>query len=345
MCGEPTAPVEISQVRELINNETPIDPGAAFQPKPMRVIVAAGGKGTRFLGTEAKVVASGQHEVPLIIRVLCAVLAIDPCPVVVTRSSTRAAIERAVDRFDLEVDLVDQDESLPGMGGAVLTGIKHGVRSQSLITVWGDMGMIWAPNILLTAVLHQLLGASMSFPTRIRQEPYVATLRDMTGQPCDFLFRKLGHAMPSVGESDCGVFAFNTEHLTSVLESEAATFRGRSTELDLLPVVRRFAADDLPRFALHIARRTDSQGVNTLDELCQADDYYTTAIRRTAAAYRAVGSAQEFAETACQFSIQPPIREQFALQARSLNVDSQLLPPGLRRQLDLAIDPNGTTMA
>jgi uroporphyrinogen-III synthase len=59
------------------------------------VIVAAAGKGTRFGGPVPKTVTPGRCGVPLVVRVLAAVWALDPRPTVVVNAVTGPAVEQA----------------------------------------------------------------------------------------------------------------------------------------------------------------------------------------------------------------------------------------------------------
>jgi bifunctional N-acetylglucosamine-1-phosphate-uridyltransferase/glucosamine-1-phosphate-acetyltransferase GlmU-like protein len=299
--------------------------------RPARAIVAAAGAGTRFAGLTPKVITPGRLGVPLVVRVLSAVLGLDEEPIVVISQTTGPAVLRCIGDANLDVVPVIQEETLPGMGGAVLSALRRIPRMPTdVVVVWADMGMIWAPNIWLSVALHQRLDSAMSFPTKLRSDPYVQVWRDSRGSPCDFRLRRHGDAMPGIGESDCGVFVFNTGALADALEAAAQDGQRTDQELELLPVVRNLAAAGLPRYAFHLAADDDSQGVNNTEELAKADDRYEAAMDRMKDVFATATTTDAFASAIRLHGVPPPLRISVNEQAREVGLPGVDLPPAMR---------------
>ncbi|MBH5335906.1 NTP transferase domain-containing protein [Streptomyces pactum] len=299
--------------------------------RSLRVIVAAAGKGTRYLGDTPKVVAAGGQPVPLVVRVVSAVLPLDAQPLIVVNETTGPLVEKALREAGLEFATTVQDPAVPGMGGAVLSALRSFEEPpDDVLVVWADMGMVWAPNLWLSVVLHQHLHSWMSFPTKTRKDPYVSTIRDSRGQPCDFLFRRHGDPMPPTGESDCGAFVFRADILRELLECRAGAVREPGQEIDILPLVRDLAAAGRPRYAFHMASDEESQGVNTLAELEKADLRYESGLNRTRNAFAAATDAAGLLEVVTQHSVQPPLVKDFCQHMARTGLKLSDLPVGLR---------------
>ncbi|MFE6776290.1 hypothetical protein [Streptomyces sp. NPDC057702] len=283
------------------------------------------------MGETPKVVAAGDLSVPLVVRVVSAVLTLDPRPLVVINETTGPLVEQALHAAGVGFTAVLQQAGMPGMGGAALSALRSLDESpDDVLIVWADMGMVWAPNLWLSVALHQRLASRMSFPTKTRTDPYVSTVRDALGQPCDFLFRRQGDAMPPIGESDCGAFVFDVSMLRDLLESLASSPRTDAAEIDLLPLVRDISAAGESRFAFHLASDSESQGVNTIEELAKANQRYATGLERTRDAFVSAANRTELLDIVTRHGLQPPLVRDFRNQMARTGLLSMDLPPGLR---------------
>ncbi len=306
--------------------------GLTGRSGPVRVIVAAAGRGTRFSDVELKVVAPGRIGVPLVVRVLAALAGLDHRPVVVVNEWTAGRVRQVIDRAGLTAELVVQDSALSGMGGAILTALRQYPDGPSdVVTAWADMGMVWAPHVWATVAVHQALGSPMSFPTKLRSAPYVCLLRDERGAPYRFLFARDGDAMPPVGESDCGSFVFAADRLGSALEDAARSQPG--AEIGLLPLVEQFHRAGDPAYAVHIAASTDSQGVNTLRELEVADERYEIGIERIRVAIDAARDGHALREVLRMHGLPPPLTAVARARLTKLGLAPESLAAGQAVQL------------
>jgi hypothetical protein len=109
-----------------------------------------------------------------------------------------------------------------------------------------------------------------------REEPYVHYQTGSTGQLCQVLERREGAEMPELGESDCGLFAFDTERLRQVLAAawEAGVSCSRETrEWNLLPLLPRFDTGDGSVWALFLDSLEETIGANDLHDAARLNAY------------------------------------------------------------------------
>jgi len=128
-----------------------------------------------------------------------------------------------------------------GMGDAVRLALPH-VRTPNVLIVWGDQVALRRSNVEACMRVHEgRLQPDLTFPTVIRDKPYIHFERDASGAIVGLRQAREGDAMPETGESDAGLFCFRTAVLSELLErmrgGPGAELGHRTGEFNLLPVI------------------------------------------------------------------------------------------------------------
>jgi HAD superfamily hydrolase (TIGR01509 family) len=136
-------------------------------------------------------------------------------------------------------DVVIQEHPT-GMGDAVALALPL-VRTPHTAVVWGDQAALRPESVQLCMRLHQgPLNADATFPTVLRNDPYIHFERDAQGRIEGLKQKREGDAMPEQGESDTGFFCFRTSALSrnlACLRSDAESSGAVTGEFNFLPVL------------------------------------------------------------------------------------------------------------
>jgi HAD superfamily hydrolase (TIGR01509 family) len=171
--------------------------------------------------------------------------------------------QRIPRRFDVVVQ-----PTPTGMADAVELALPV-VRTPHLAVVWGDQVALRRASVQACLRLHEgPLHPDLTFPTVLRSDPYIHFDRDAAGRISGLRQAREGDAMPDHGESDAGLFCFNTVRLAQLLERARASGRassGRTGEFNLLPLIPLAAREGLvltPR----IMRLEETMGINSAQD-------------------------------------------------------------------------------
>jgi len=237
-----------------------------------RVLVVAAGNGSRFHGTEPKVLARGKYDRPLLLRILDVVAPFDPHPVVVVRREIEPLIQSAVVQDMRHTPSWLLQECQRGTGNAVLTAeAEFAAFHGSLIIVWGDMGALSERLIFTAEAVHELSHSAITLPTKWCHHPYVALVRNAEGRIMNVLQERNGHHMPEYGEQDCGVFIVKSPDVFRWLHKVYSSDHADGAEYDFLSLLRSSLTTQTS--AVCLGAEWESQGVNTLQDLVIADGY------------------------------------------------------------------------
>ena len=156
-----------------------------------------------------------------------------------------------------------------GMADAVECGLSK-VNTARSVVVWGDQFALKRSSLeFCMRVLDGAAPAGAVCPTLLRREPYIHLERDAAGRVLRVLQKREGDPMPPEGESDAGVFFFDTEALRSnfhMLNSVPDSIGARTRERNFLPILPLF--DALPGHLItpRIMTEEESVGVNTRED-------------------------------------------------------------------------------
>src|SRR4029077_17516015 len=100
-----------------------------------------------------------------------------------------------------------------GMADAIACGLPA-VESPNTMIVWGDQVALQTASLNLAMRIHQgPARPEATCPTLWRDHPYIHFERNARGRVIRVLQAREGDVLPERGESDCGVFLFQTESL------------------------------------------------------------------------------------------------------------------------------------
>jgi bifunctional UDP-N-acetylglucosamine pyrophosphorylase/glucosamine-1-phosphate N-acetyltransferase len=157
-----------------------------------------------------------------------------------------------------------------GMGDAVFAA-RDKVTTRNCLVVWGDQVGLRTETIRACMRAHILRSnALLTLPTVLRSNPYIHFERDPTGRLKSVLQAREGDALPGFGESDCGVFLFETRTLFETLESvhrAPSLAHGAATrEFNLLPIFPLFDQAPGNLCSVRVHGLEQAVGVNTVHD-------------------------------------------------------------------------------
>ena len=233
------------------------------------VVIPAAGRGSR-LGFDRPKVLFPILGRSMILRMLDLFHPFCGHCVVVASPTGKAAIEAEAQPFLPRMGI--QEEPL-GMADAIRQA-KGLVSTPFTAVVWGDQITLRPRTLELSLQCHERrAGAKLTLPTVIKEDPYIQFVRDDEGRLVGVLQRREGEIQASQGESDCGLFLFETHTLFELLDREAETgqARGKRTgEFNLLPLLSLFEEGPASVATVRIALPEETMGVNTPEEADQA---------------------------------------------------------------------------
>jgi len=163
-----------------------------------------------------------------------------------------------------------------GMGDAVAIGLQQ-VQTPQVAIVWGDQVALRRKSV--EACLSVQQGPDnpvLTFPTVLRDNPYIHFGRDADGRIVSLLQAREGDAMPTVGESDTGFFCFRTEILRDLLTElrSIPDTAGRGTrEFNFLPVIPLAARLGHKVCTPSVVSIEETMGVNSREDAVQLESY------------------------------------------------------------------------
>lgn len=258
----------LEDVRELFKGEP--------QKDLWTVVVPAAGKGTRLGYPKAKILYPilGRTILDRLIDLL------EPyCSKFVFVLSPAAAIDvlpilnnRLPGRFEAPI-IADSR----GMADSIYQAISHLFTPYTLI-IWGDQVAISSQTIHTVQKLAQSIsGAKLTFPLVRRKNPYVHYAVDEEKRLSFVLEKREGKKMPIVGESDCGVFACNTQRLQEIYKQEiekGITLSQATKEWNFLPMLPSFEIGGDSVNAYRLESIEEAIGVNDTDDVAALEKYF-----------------------------------------------------------------------
>jgi bifunctional UDP-N-acetylglucosamine pyrophosphorylase/glucosamine-1-phosphate N-acetyltransferase len=233
------------------------------------IVIPAAGRGTRLSFDRPKLLypISGKPIVEWLVS------ALSPCCgrfVFVLSPSGAPIVTPELERLlPGSFDIAIQSEPR-GMGDAVFAA-RDKVTTRNCLVVWGDQVGLRTKTIRACMRAHVLRSnALLTLPTVLRSNPYIHFERDPSGRLKSVLQAREGDTLPEIGESDCGVFLFETRALFEALESvhsSSSLVRGTATrEFNLLPILPLFdrAPGNVCSVRVHGLEQT--MGVNTVHD-------------------------------------------------------------------------------
>lgn len=154
-----------------------------------------------------------------------------------------------------------------GMGDAVACGLPA-VRTENVVIVWGDQLALKSSSLEFSMRLLQGKARPEAVcPTVIRKRPYIHFEREAHGRVTRVLQQREGDVLPAEGESDSGVFFFQTAPLREYmgrLEHENAAMGAQTGERNFLPIFPLVDGEPGRLITARIMTEAESVGVNTV---------------------------------------------------------------------------------
>lgn len=240
-------------------------------PADRLLIIPAAGLGSRLGGNSPKLLVPVNGR-PMLDHLLALYAPAVSRVALVVHPAARAAVERAVERAVLPVDLFVQAEPT-GMLDAILLArpaVEAGAPRRVWIT-WCDQVAIH-PQTMTRLAEADAGDPLLAMPTCASAAPYVHLARDADGRIVRILHRREGDPMPEGGESDAGLFSLSREAYLDLLPQFAAEpVTGRSTGernfLPFIPWVTRCGAV----LTFPCTEPAEAVGVNTPEDLAAVE--------------------------------------------------------------------------
>jgi bifunctional UDP-N-acetylglucosamine pyrophosphorylase/glucosamine-1-phosphate N-acetyltransferase len=244
-------------------------------PKIWTAVIPAAGRGSRLGYTKPKILypIAGRPILDWLIDLL------EPtCDQLIFILSPTGAPEvsplleqRLSGRFEVAI----QDEPR-GMADAIYKAVPKLSTLHTLI-IWGDQVAIHPATIRNIIKIHQFNPTTkLTMPIVKRENPYVHYQTDKAKRFVRVLEKREGASMPPIGESDCGLFAFDTDRLQEVfeLEIENGITKSQSTkEWNFLPMLPQFDREKDSVMGLRLTSIEETIGVNDSNEAAILEAY------------------------------------------------------------------------
>ncbi len=199
--------------------------------------------------------------------------------VLVVQPSFEAAVRRHIEQIAplMDVRFANQQQAT-GMLDAILLA-SEAVAQRPADRVW----ITWCDQIGVhpdtVATLDRLSRAESStaviLPTSTQSSPYIHLDRDGTGRITAIRHRREGDEMPSVGESDMGLFSLSPEAYFELLPEFALEAPQASTtrERNFLPFIPWLIRRGHPVITFPSAHELEALGINTPDDRRRLEAY------------------------------------------------------------------------
>jgi bifunctional N-acetylglucosamine-1-phosphate-uridyltransferase/glucosamine-1-phosphate-acetyltransferase GlmU-like protein len=177
----------------------------------------------------------------------------------------------------LEVEYVQQSEPT-GMLDAILLAAEPARRSHPgrVWITWCDQVGVH-PETIATLQRHstEQPDASIVLPTARQESPYIHFERDEDGRITGIRQRREGDVMPSVGESDMGLFSLSPDGYFQWLPRFGleATRASETRERNFLPFVPWLAKQGHRLYTFPCTDDIEAVGVNTADDRRRVERY------------------------------------------------------------------------
>jgi len=147
--------------------------------------------------------------------------------------------------------------------------------NNDILLLWGDIALIPAKYLLTSLLVHERYSADITFPTRYKQNPYVAFIRDENG-----VFTEIHHAnekeqFEGWAEQDALCFVMK-KGMTSQLENFLSYEKKNRTnnEYDFVHFIPYYASHPGSRvIGLPICKSELVQGINTISKAQSINEF------------------------------------------------------------------------
>jgi bifunctional N-acetylglucosamine-1-phosphate-uridyltransferase/glucosamine-1-phosphate-acetyltransferase GlmU-like protein len=146
--------------------------------------------------------------------------------------------------------IVGLDESYIKGTAVCLKAIKNILDPQKkIILLWGDLALWRVSDLQITIKTHEILESAITFPTRLKKNPYVAFLRSINGEPSSIIHSNESNSFKGLAEQDCLKFVCDhnsLSHIDDFIDSKLES--GEVDFVHLIPYLteRKYSVIPLP---------------------------------------------------------------------------------------------------
>jgi bifunctional N-acetylglucosamine-1-phosphate-uridyltransferase/glucosamine-1-phosphate-acetyltransferase GlmU-like protein len=250
--------------------------GVGLDPSLWTVVIPAAGKGTRLGYSKPKILypIAGKTILDRMIDLLS--------PFCANFKFVFSPLNASYAAHIVEDRLGSRGKSLviensKGMADSIYRAIPEITTPYTLI-IWGDQPAILPETIrALMEIKQSYEETTLVLPLVSRENPYVHYESNEAGCFIRVLQRREGDMMPSIGESDCGVFAFNTKELQGVFRQEiekGISLSQVTKEWNFLPLLPQFDTNSEAVKALRLDSLEQTIGVNDAQDVAILEKYF-----------------------------------------------------------------------
>ncbi len=164
-----------------------------------------------------------------------------------------------------------------GMADSIYQAL-HRVETPYVLVIWGDQVAISDRTVSMVQKMAQYMpGAKLTLPLVKREHPYVHYETNERGVFSGVMEKREGASMPLIGESDCGVFAFETRRLREVYDAEmqrGITLSRGTKEWNFLPILPAFETGGESVNAYYLETVEEAVGVNDAADAVVLENHF-----------------------------------------------------------------------
>jgi bifunctional N-acetylglucosamine-1-phosphate-uridyltransferase/glucosamine-1-phosphate-acetyltransferase GlmU-like protein len=164
---------------------------------------------------------------------------------------------------------VIQQEPL-GMGDAIFKASRKFSKFDETLVIWGDQVSLNRETLERVIRSHRDSKSFCTIPLVKKIDPYVHYEIDTSNKFINLLQSREGDLLPSIGNSDIGIFLLNSESIVSEWDrflGQDISLGNITNEINFLPFLFFLAKSGKKMNFIHVADSFESLGMNTPDEL------------------------------------------------------------------------------
>ena len=164
-----------------------------------------------------------------------------------------------------------------GMADSIYRAVPD-IETPFTLIIWGDQVAISPETVKTIQKIQQSIPeAGLTLPLVQRENPYVHYATDKDDKFTHVLEKREEAQMPAIGESDCGLFAFNTGRLKEIFQMEidkGITFSKSTKEWNFLPMLPMFEKGGRSVNACRLESFEETVGVNDMKDVAILEKYF-----------------------------------------------------------------------
>ncbi len=244
-------------------------------PSLWTVIIPAAGKGTRLGYSKPKILypIAGKTILERLIQLL------EPCVSEFVLALSPVGAPEVIPELEKRISGRFQTVILQsrGMADSIYQAL-HLVKTPYVLIIWGDQVAISDQTISSVQKMTQFIpDAKVSFPLIEKKNPYVHYQIESTGRFSRVLEKREGVPLPLVGQSDCGVFAFNTRCLREVYDGvmkQGIVLSRGTKEWNFLPMLPSFETGDNSVNVYELRTLEETIGINDINDVSMIEEHF-----------------------------------------------------------------------